>query len=96
MIGTTTAGTINNTSPVSLADVSINNTNPPSNINMLRSAMDTDDPITDKINVVSVVRRLSTSPVRMRSKNAGLIAITRSNSARRMSDTTRSPSRVTR
>ncbi|OIQ74667.1 hypothetical protein GALL_436780 [mine drainage metagenome] len=96
MIGTTTTGTISNTNPVSLAEVSIISTRPPSNINKLRSATDTEDPITDKISVVSVVNRLSTSPVRIFSKNAGLMPITRSNSALRMSATTRSPSRVTR
>ncbi len=96
MIGTTTAGTINSTNPVSLADVSISIANPPSKISMLRKATDTDEPISDRISVVSVVMRLSTSPVRRRSKKAGLMPITRSNRARRMSATTRSPRRVTK
>ena len=37
-----------------------------------RIAKDTDDPMTVSISVVSVVRRESTSPVWMRSKNSGL------------------------
>ena len=58
-----TAGTINNTIAVSLAEVNSISTSPPVTISILRSAMDTDDPITDRISVVSVVIRLSTSPV---------------------------------
>lgn len=47
MIGTTTAGTSNNTSPVSLAEVSANSTKPPNSINTLRNATDTDEPMID-------------------------------------------------
>jgi len=68
MIGTTMAGTISSTSPVSLAEVAAISTMPPSRVSRLRSATDTEDPITDRISVVSVVMRLSTSPVRIFSK----------------------------
>ena len=90
------AGTISNTRPVSLPEVRNKNPNPPIRISTLRNATLTLDPITDRISVVSVVSRDSTSPVRIRSKNAGLIPSIRSNSALRMSATTRSPSLVTR
>ena len=39
--------------------------NPPTKISRLRSAIETDDPITERISVVSVVMRLRTSPVRI-------------------------------
>ena len=68
---------------------------PPTNSSTLRRATETDEPRTDWISVVSVVIRLSTSPVISPSKNPGLIPITRSKTALRMSATTRSPSRVT-
>ena len=96
MIGTTMAGTISSTRPVSLAEVRNSSTSPPSRISTLRSATDTDDPMTDRISVVSVVIRLRISPVMIRSKKAGDMPRTRSKSVRRMSATTRSPSRVTR
>ena len=60
-----TAGTINKTKPVSFAEVSNIIPNPPTKINRLRSAIETDDPITERISVVSVVIRLRTSPVRI-------------------------------
>ena len=53
------------------------NTRPPRKISTLRSATEIDEPMTDRISVVSVVRRDRTSPVMMRSKNAGLIEMTR-------------------
>ena len=43
--------------------VSANRINPPTSISTLRSATETEDPITDRISVVSVVMRLKTSPV---------------------------------
>ena len=58
--------------------------------------MEIDEPMTDRISVVSVVMRLRTSPVITRSKKDGLREVTLSKVARRMSATTRSPSRVTR
>ena len=36
---------------------------PPIRISTLRNATETDDPITERISVVSVVMRLTTSPV---------------------------------
>ena len=63
MIGMTTAGTISRTSPVSLGDVASISTIPPRKINRFRNAMEMDEPITDRISVVSVVMRLTTSPV---------------------------------
>ena len=66
-IGTITAGTISSTIIVSFAEVSSISTMPPRKISRLRSAIDTDEPSTDWISVVSVVIRLSTSPVMMRS-----------------------------
>ena len=67
MIGTTTIGTKSSTSPVSLAEVNSIRIRPPRKMNILRRATETDDPITDRISVVSVVIRLRTSPVMMRS-----------------------------
>ena len=61
----------------------------------LRIASDADDPITVWIRVVSAVMRDSTSPVRVTSKNCGDRPSTLSNTALRMSATTRSPSQVT-
>ena len=63
MIGTITAGTISSTRPVSLGEVSSIITSPPKNSSRLRRNHDTDEPITDRIRVVSVVIRLRTSPV---------------------------------
>ena len=57
------AGTISKTRPVSFHEVSANRINPPTSISTLRSATETEDPITDRISVVSVVMRLKTSPV---------------------------------
>ena len=63
---------------------------------MLRSACDRLALITAWITAVSLVRRESTSPVRVTSKNAGDRPITRSYTCLRRSVTTRSPSHVTR
>ncbi len=95
-IGTMTAGTIRSARPVSLADVKNIRIMPPNRISTLRSATEMDEPITDRISVVSVVIRLKTSPVMIFSKKAGLILIMRSKTALRISATTRSPRRVTR
>jgi len=72
-----TNGTINSTSPVSLSEVKAMNKSPPIMVSMLRRANEMDDEITDRISVVSVVSRESTSPVITRSKNGGLMAMTR-------------------
>ena len=92
----TTAGTINKTNPVSFTEVRNINAKPPIKISKLRKAIEIDEPKTDRIRVVSVVMRLSTSPVSILSKKDGLIMITRSKTARRISATTRSPRRVTK
>ncbi len=67
MIGISTAGTISRTSPVSFGEVQISSPIPPTSSSTLRSAIETELPITDSSNVVSVVIRLSTSPVMIRS-----------------------------
>ena len=64
-MGAMTAGTTSRTSPASLGAVQTISAIPPSRIRTLRSATETEDPITDSSSVVSVVMRDSTSPVRM-------------------------------
>ena len=49
---------------------------PPTNSSALRSAIEMLVPTTDWISVVSVVRRDSTSPLRVISKNCGLCVTT--------------------
>ena len=71
------AGTISSTSPISLTEVQASIAMPPARISILRSAMDSDDPTTDWISVVSVVMRDRISPVITRSKKAGDRVITR-------------------
>ena len=61
-----------------------------------RSVMERFTPAIDCTSVVSAVSRESTSPVRVTSKKAGSMRITRSYTAWRRSATTRSPSQVTR
>ena len=62
-IGPKIKGTINRTKPVSFGEVQSIMINPPDIISILRSIQLAEDPMTDKINVVSVVMRLRTSPV---------------------------------
>ena len=66
-IGATTSGTPMSTSAVSLGLVTKSSTSPPASTRRLRSATETDEPITDRTSVVSVVSRDSTSPVMIRS-----------------------------
>ncbi len=66
-IGTMIAGTSRSTRRVSFDEVSARSTSPPVRISALRSAIDTDEPITLRISVVSVVMRDRTSPVITRS-----------------------------
>ena len=94
--GINTTGIGHKTRPVIFTDVHNIRPMPPNKISTLRNAIDTDDPITDKISVVSVVIRLRTSPVITRSKNAGDMPIILSKTATRISATMRSPRRVTR
>ena len=62
-IGPRMSGTISKTRPVSFGDVQSIMTSPPDIINEFRSNQLAEDPITDRINVVSVVILLNTSPV---------------------------------
>ena len=94
-IGPKIKGTIKRTKPVSFGEVQSIMINPPDIISIFRSIQLAEDPITDKINVVSVVMRLRTSPVINFSKYAGDMPIMRTKMALRKSATTRSPRRVT-
>lgn len=67
----------------------------PTRLKLERSAIDSDEPAIVCTSVVSVVRRESTSPVRVTSKNVGSMRITRRYTALRTSATMRSPSQVT-
>jgi hypothetical protein len=71
-IGATTRGTTARTSKVSLGLVTNSITMPPMISSALRSAMETEEPTTTCSKVVSVVRRETTSPVRVISKKPGL------------------------
>ena len=51
---------------------------PPISVSTLRNATETDEPITERTRVVSVVSRDRTSPVMIRSVNPGLMPISRS------------------
>ena len=62
-IGITTAGTIRRTKLVNLTEVTSISASPPAKIKMFLSATEMEDPITDRIRVVSVVILLITSPV---------------------------------
>ena len=67
MIGTTITGTRSRTRPASFGDVTKSSTSPPIRTREFLSATETDEPMTDRIRVVSVVSRERTSPVMMRS-----------------------------
>ncbi len=71
-IGATTSGTTASTSKVSFGLVMNSMTAPPMISSALRSAIETDEPTTTCSSVVSVVRRDTTSPVRVISKKPGL------------------------
>ena len=62
-MGITTAGTIRSTKPVNFKEVKSIRAIPPRNISMFLSATEMEDPITDRMRVVSVVILLITSPV---------------------------------
>ena len=94
-IGTITASTAATTRSASLKLVTNIRASPPVSVTRLRIAIEAEDPTTVWIRVVSAVRRDSTSPVRVTSKNSGDRPSTLSNTALRMSATTRSPSHVT-
>ena len=70
-IGTTTSGTTTRTKPVSRGLVTTSSATPPTTSSRLRSAWVTLAPITVWMTLVSVVRRDSTSPVRVTSKKPG-------------------------
>ena len=71
MIGPTTSGTPARTSSVSFALVSASITTPPASNSVLRTAIETLEPMTVSSIVVSLVSLEMTSPVRVVSKNAG-------------------------
>src|SRR4029077_2704185 len=84
------------TSKVSLTLVTNIKIKPPTNMTKLRAATDAEEPTTVWINVVSALRRESTSPVRVTSKNVGDRRTTLANTALRRSAITRSPIQVTK
>ncbi len=92
----TTSGTTRKTNPVRRGLVTISMVVPPRNSSILRSATETCDPTTDCNNVVSVVRRDMTSPMRVVSKNPGLRESTWLKTSRLISATTFSPIQETR
>ena len=69
--GAMTIGTSSTIQPISLGLVSANMTSAPTRLIDERRAMDRPAPAIDCTSVVSVVRRESTSPVRVTSKNDG-------------------------
>ena len=81
---------------VSLGLVATSITSEPSSVSAERSVIEMPTPEIDCTSVVSAVRRDSTSPVRVTSKNVGSIRTTFAYTALRMSATTRSPSHDTR
>ena len=68
IIGTSTSGTQATTTKVSFKLVNNSIASPPINISTLRSAIENDEPIIDCSNVVSVVKRDISSPLRFSSK----------------------------
>ena len=95
-IGRNTTGTPTSTSSVSFAEVSASIAKAPIISSRLRSANEAEEPTTTSSSEVSLVRREITSPVRVTSKKLGESSRMWSNTARRMSAVTRSPSQVTR
>ncbi len=95
-MGMTTSGSIRNTYSVRRMLVMSSITKPPMNSSELRRNWLTELPTTFCSNVVSVVRRLSRSPVRVVSKNTVSIDRILAKTSRRMSATTRSPIHETR
>ena len=80
---------------MSLGLVSASMTSPPVNSSRFRRASDTDDPMTPSSIAASLVRRAMTSPVRVTSNQPGGSDSTWSNTDRRRSEVTRSPSHDT-
>ncbi len=94
--GSTTKGTTATTISASFGLVTTSMAIAPSASSADRSQTDTALPISDCSRAVSVVSRVSTSPVRSVSNTAGDSVSTRSNTAARMSAATRSPSQEIR
>ena len=82
--------------PVSWALVIASKTSESTRLKLDRRMMDRFTPEMDCTSVVSVVRRDSTSPTRVVSKNSGSMCTTRRYTAARRSAITRSPTQVTR
>ncbi len=74
--GTITTGIAMRISPSSFRLVKASSTSAPSRLIEERSAIERPEPAIDCTSVVSVVRRDSTSPVRVTSKNCGSIRTT--------------------
>ena len=94
--GTTTTGTSTRIIPVRRALVTASIARLPTSEMAERSVIDRFTPAMDCTSVVSAVSRESTSPMRVISKNAGSMRMTRAYTASRRSATTRSPSHVTK
>ena len=94
--GPTISGIATTIIKVSVGLVATSSTSEPSSVSVERSEIEMPTPEIDCTSVVSAVRRDSTSPVRVTSKNVGSIRITFAYTALRMSATTRSPSHETR
>ena len=95
-MGATTNGTLTNTTMASFGSVTTKSATPPMNMRILRSAMETEEPITVCSRVVSVVMRDWISVGMFFSKKAGCSRIRRLNTASRMSALTRSPIQETK
>jgi hypothetical protein len=94
--GSSTSSSTPSTCAITQGLVSTSMTSAPAAISALRRPMLKEEPITVCTSVVSVVRRDSTSPVRVVSKKPGAWRITRAYTAERTSAVMRSPSQVTR
>jgi hypothetical protein len=90
-MGISVAGTPSSTKSASFQLVTKSMIAAPAIMRALRTNIDTPKPMTCWSRVVSLVSREITSPVRVRSKNAGSRPRMWSNTARRRSVTTRSP-----
>ena len=94
--GMTTSGITPAIKAESIGDVTTSMAKPPTSSNAERSHCDSAEPARLCSTVVSACSRDSTSPMRAVSNQAGDSDSTRSNTARRRSAPTRSPSQVTR
>ena len=89
-------GTIKNASAVSFIEVASIKKKPPIKIRIFLKATETEELITDRIKVVSVVKRDKTSPLKIFSKKDGLIYIILPKISFLISETILSPNLVTK